>query len=258
MEHQPMSGFPAICCLTTCIALASVVWSGDSSLQRQALPWTAGVLLGVSIFWILPEMAEDRGWVATLTGVSGILLLLGWINRHVYPICPFCAAGMHTRERNHKTNSCRGALTFGWPLLVFTCVHTFFDGWMIALTSASSHSSSAAALSWGATVHKLPESVAIEVLAARLTSSRKLAFAAVFLIQAAMTSGGLLSILVGNLDARWAGVSAVPACAFLLLFGLLTLHQEWRLNGHLAAVRAAIPGLLGSGLVALATTKFVR
>ena len=253
-----MSDFLVICGLTTVIAIASLLSASHSLLHRHALPWTAGVLLGVSVFWILPEMAEDRGWTATLAGVFGILLLLGLIDRYVYPICPFCAVGMHSGKAAQIDVSCRHAVTLGWPLLVFACVHTFFDGWTIALSGTASRSSSAAALSWAATIHKLPESVAIGVLAARLTSSRKMAVSSVLVIQAVMTAGGLLSVLAGNLDARWSEVSAMPACAFLLLFGLLTLHQEWQVNGRLSAMRAAAPGFIGSGLAALATTILAR
>jgi len=252
-----VSRFLGICCLTTFIALASALWTGHPTVQKRALPWTAGVLLGVSIFWILPEMAQDQGWIAT-GAVFGSLLLLGWIDRCISPICPFCAAGLHLKKAGHVADSCRHAITLGWPFLTFACIHTFFDGWTIALSAAARPSSSTVALSWGATVHKLPESVAIGVLAARLTSSRKSAAGAVLLIQAVMTAGGVLSVWAGNMDAQWTEVSAIPACAFLLLFGLLTLHQEWQVNGRLAAIRAATPGLLGSGLVAWATTMWAR
>jgi len=253
-----MTIFLAICLLSTVIAIVSLLWAGRSTIERRALPWTAGILLGISIFWILPEMAEDRGWIPTLAGVSGILLLLGLIDRYVYPICPFCAIDMHSGESCHAAEPCRHVVTLGWPLLVFACVHTFFDGWTLALFQAASQSNSAAALSWGAAIHKLPESVAIGVLIARFTSSRRMALGAVFLIQAVMTTGGFLSMLAGNLDARWAELSAMPACAILLLFGLLTLHQEWRVKGRLSAMRAAAPGLLGSGLAALATSLLTR
>jgi zinc transporter ZupT len=252
-----MIPFLAICAMTTVISIGSLLWASHSVLQRHALPWTAGILLGISFFWILPGMAQDRGWTATLAGVSGILFLLGVIDRYVYPICPFCAADMHSGEGPHTGGSCRHAVTLGWPLLVFACVHTFFDGWTIAL-SAAAHSNSAAALSRAATIHKVPESVAIGVLATRLTSSRKVAVASVLVIQAVMIAGGFLSILAVIREPGWTEVSEIPACAFLLLFGLLTLHREWQVNGRLAAMRAAAPGLIGSGLAALAITILAR
>ena len=258
VQVRNMNEFFAICGLTTAIAIASALWADRSVFGHRALPWTAGVLLGISVFWIIPEMADDRGWTPTLAAVSGVLLLLALVDRYIYPICPFCAAGMHSAADGGTAKICGHALTLGWPLLAFACVHTFFDGWTIALSQTTSHATAATALSWGTAIHKLPESVAIGVLAARLTSSRTKALGAVFAIQAVMTSGGLLAALASHLDTRWAEVSTIPACAFLLLFGLLTLRQEWRLNGRISALRAAAPGLLGSGLAALATTIWAR
>jgi zinc transporter ZupT len=246
-----MTAFLAICLLTSFIALASMVWAGRSVLERCALPWTAGILLGISIFWILPEMAQGRGWIPTLVSVFGISLVLGLVDRRVCPICPFCAYEMQPK-------GVARACAVGWPLLLFACIHSFFDGWTIALSAAPSRASVAPALSWAATVHKLPESVAIGVLAVRLTSDRRVALGAVLLIQAVMTAGGVLSVRAGNIDARWAELSALPACAILLLFGLLTLYQEWQVNGRKSAIRAAAPGVLGSGLTALVTNILVR
>jgi zinc transporter ZupT len=203
-------------------------------------------------------MAEDRGWGATLAGVSGILLLLGLLDRYVYPICPFCAAGVHGHVRDNRADANLDANGLGRPLLAVACLHNFFDGWTIAVFHVASLSHSLAALSWGATIHKIPESVAIGLLAARFSSSRRKALGAVLSIQAAMATGGVLAVWSGRLDSRWAEISAMPACALLLLIGLLTLHQEWRLNGRLSAMRAVAPGLLGCGLAALARTILSR
>ena len=240
------------CCLTTAIAIVSVFSAGHASLHRRVLPWVGGLLVGIAVFWILPEMAAQRGWVPSLVGVSAILLVAVWFDRHVYPICPFCAAGVHADP------ACRHKITFGWPLLVVGCIHSFFDGWTIALPQVASSLGPATALSWGAIVHKLPESVAIGILAARLTSSRSRALETVGLIQAAMALGGISAILVGNLEPRWSSLYSVPACAILLLFGLLALQQEWRFRGYAAALRAAGPGLLGCGLAALASQFWRR
>ena len=234
------------CCLTTAIAIISVFSAGHASLQRRILPWVGGLLVGIAVFWILPEMAGQRGWVPSLVGVSAILLVAAWFDRHVYPICPFCAAGVHADP------TCRPKITFGWPLLVVGCIHSFFDGWTIAQSQVASSLGAATALSWAAIVHKIPESVAIGILAARLTSSRTRAVQTVGLVQAAMALGGLSAILAGKLEPRWSSLYSVPACAILLLFGLLALQQEWRFRGYAAALRAAGPGLLGCGLAALA------
>ena len=251
-----MNTFLVILALTTVIAVSSALWTGHARLQRRLLPWTAGLLLGIAGFWILPEMAEDHGWLSTLGGTSAIVLLLGLIDRYVYPICPFCAAGMHSGGKDPEgkvemASSRHHHLNLGWPFLLFGCLHVFCDGWTIALAQAASHSNSAAALSWGATVHKIPESVAIGFLAIRLTRNRKMAFAAIVLLQAVMAAGGFLAVSMGTSLAAWVDFSTLPACAVLLFFGLLALEQEWRLFGGLNALRTAAPGLLGCGLAAL-------
>ena len=66
-----------ICGLTTAIAIASALWADRSVFGHRALPWTAGILLGISVFWIIPEMADDRGWTPTLVAVSGVFAPAG-------------------------------------------------------------------------------------------------------------------------------------------------------------------------------------
>ena len=67
-----------------------------------------------------------------------------------------------------------------------------------------------------------------------------------------MAVGGTLAVFAGNLDMSWADIYSIPACAVLLLFGLLALREEWKFRGSAAAIRAAAPGLVGCGLAALA------
>jgi zinc transporter ZupT len=217
-----------------------------------------GLLLGIGAFWILPELATQDGWVFSLSGVSAVLLALALINHYIYPICPFCAAGIHIHAAKGSTDSCRHTISLGWPLLVVGCIHSFFDGWTIAFSQVAPAADAYMALSWGAIIHKLPESVAIGILAARLTSNRTSAFATIALVQAAMAAGGTVAFLSGNLEMRHADIYSIPACAVLLLFGLLSLQEEWQLHGRVAAIRATAPGLLGCGLLVLASQMLSR
>lgn len=221
--------------LTTAIAAASTL-AGESRLQARVLPWVGGLLLGIAAFWILPEMAQERGWFVSVAGVGAILLALGLMDRYLFPICPFCAAGVHTHGGDHHST------TLGWPLLIVGCLHSFFDGWAIGLFRNSP-------ISWAAILHKIPESAAIGLLAARMTHSRRVALGTVALVQVAMAGGCVLAISAGT-AAQWSDASALPACAFLLLFGFLALRQEWQAHGGSAAVLASVPGLLGCGCVA--------
>src|SRR5439155_15562716 len=93
-------------------------------------------------------------------------------------------------ERSH-------VITLAWPLLLVGCLHSFFDGWTIGLSRFSGLSHAAAALSWGATIHKIPESMAVGFLAARLTLTRRIALGTVALIQIAMAAGLPLAVFAG-------------------------------------------------------------
>jgi zinc transporter ZupT len=246
----------AVWALTTAIAAAAAVSADYAPLQRKMMPWTAGILLGIGAFWILPEMAQSGGWAPAASAVTGTLVALGLFDRYVYPICPFCAAGVHSNAECDPTAH-RRTLTLTWPLLLFGCLHVFLDGWTIALGHAAAGVNSGQALAWGVTVHKIPESLAIGMLAAQLTATRRAALGAVAVVQLVMAGGGVLALALGKADQSWIEFSAAPACAFLLLFGLLTLEQEWRAHGVAAAMKAAAPGLLGCGAVAL-TAAVVR
>jgi hypothetical protein len=47
-------------------------------------------------------------------------------------------------------------------------------------------------------------------------------------------AGGALAVFAGNLNERWADIYSMPACALLMLFGLLALQEEWRFHGGAA------------------------
>lgn len=233
--------------VTTAIAAGSV-WFSSGTQVRRLLPWSAGLLLGVSVFWILPEIAQDRGWLVALGGVLPLVLLLAWIDRYAYPICPFCLGNLDSPQTGHPHRFARRAVRIGWPLLVVGCIHVFLDGWAIGLPRTSAASAATMALSYGVMVHKLPESVALGIVAARLTRNRGQALAIVGLIQISMLAGSVFSLFSRYREIASLQRFSIPACACLILFGFLALEDEWRLKGMRPAVGAAVLGLLGCGL----------
>ncbi|MFZ0934929.1 MAG: hypothetical protein WB579_12080 [Bryobacteraceae bacterium] len=238
-------------CITTGIAIVSTYSAKHADLQRRAQPWIGGLLVGIVVFWIVPEMAGEQGWIVAVFGISATVLCLAAIDRYIFPICPFCAAGMHSHGPADQMGHGHHVSAFGWPLLVAGCIHCFVDGWTIALSQVASASHASLALSWGAFAHKIPESVAIGFLAVRLTSSRRAAIAVVLLVQMAMLAGAIFSLSTGGLENRL-NLLGVPACACLLFFGLLALREESRLYGRLRAIRVASLAMALCGTTALA------
>ena len=65
--------------------------TGVHRRARLVVPFSAGVLLGVALFGLLPELAVEIGWGASLilfVAGYGVLLL---VNHFLYPVCPTCA-----------------------------------------------------------------------------------------------------------------------------------------------------------------------
>ena len=81
--------YPAL--LITAIAILSAavgVWLTTlSGLSRRLVPFGGGVLLGVALFWVLPEMAEFFSWQGAILWLTGGFLLLAAVDRYVYPVC---------------------------------------------------------------------------------------------------------------------------------------------------------------------------
>ena len=87
-----------------------------------ALAFSAGVLLGVTAFGLLPELAGANGWPASLLLFAAGYGLLLAINRFVYPVCPTCA---HDHEHRGCSSELHG---FGVPLVSAAAIHSFLDG----------------------------------------------------------------------------------------------------------------------------------
>src|ERR1700733_909464 len=97
--------------------------TGAERRSRMVVAFSAGVLLGVAVFGLLPELAIEKGWVVSLLlfGVGYGLLIA--INRYAYPVCPSCA-------HDHDHTSCSSELHgFAGPLIAASALHTFLDGW---------------------------------------------------------------------------------------------------------------------------------
>src|SRR5437667_9632824 len=83
---------PALATLVGISGAMLGLWlTGMRRRTRVVVPFSAGVLLGVAVFGLVPELATELGWLASgilFGGGYGALLL---VNRFVYPVCPMCA-----------------------------------------------------------------------------------------------------------------------------------------------------------------------
>jgi len=172
--------------LAVAVSMAGLGGLAAVSFKRISHVWlcglisfAAGALLSVAFFDILPEAVEAVGIRgAGLAALSGYVLFF-FLSRFVSHVCPACAA-THT-ESQFKT------LT--WTLVVALSVHSSMDG--LAIASGYQMDSKLGMLVLLAVAyHKLPEGLALTLVARGSGMSRARAFALALGIETATTLGG--------------------------------------------------------------------
>ena len=165
---------------------------------RLVIPFSAGVLLGVVFFGLLPELVEETGWPVTVLFFAVGYGLLFWINRHVAPVCPSCA-------HDHDHGACDTALHgFAAPLIGASMLHSFFDGWSVATVQLASHRGIRLAVALAVALHKIPEGMALGAIVRASVASRATALFWSVSVEAATLVGGVLGLAIApRLGTAW-------------------------------------------------------
>ncbi|MBZ5633115.1 MAG: hypothetical protein LAO55_08295 [Acidobacteriia bacterium] len=235
--------YPALITLIAMLSAAVGVWlTSYTGLSRRLVPFGGGVLLGVALFWVLPEMAQFFSWQVAILWLAGGFLFLAAIDRFVYPVCPACS---HSHQHDECATRLHG---FALPLLAAAALHSALDGWSAA---AGQNAGFSMALIGGIAVHKIPEGLALGVIARASLGSRASALAWCALAQMTTIGGAdLESILAPHLGSQ--GLHALLALAggsFLYLGGH-AVHGELRRSGNVTLV-PALTGVAGSSVLRL-------
>lgn len=221
--------------------------SSGGSYSRRLVPFGGGVLMGVALFWLLPEMAEYLGWSAAATWVGGAALALWLLDRYVYPVCPACAPAhdhVHCETRLHG---------FALPLLAAAALHSSLDGWTVM--AGQDHPSFGPALILGIAAHKVPEGLALGVIARAALASRVAALGWCVAAQGATLAGAGLEFLFSpHLGIQGLHVLLAVAGGSFLYLGGHAIHGELRRSGATPAFVPALTGMAGSSVLRL----FVR
>lgn len=219
----------AVAWLLTLLALAGVIAGVGLGRARTLSSHIAaaggGLLFGIALFWVIPEIAETSGWTAAcfLPLVAGCILWgADWLL-------------IHTRHSPRQ-----GVLV---PLLAATAVHSFLDGWSVRQFSTQPLTN--VAVSVGLALHKFPEGLALGWVARRADSSTwraALAAAAVELLTLAGAWSEPRANRSGSLTfgAWWtAGVLTVISGSFLFL-GWHALWPSWKRPGVVIVFLASL------------------
>jgi len=237
----------AMAALATVVAMCGAalgVWlTGLRRRARPMVPFSAGVLLGVALFGLIPELAAEGGWVASLSLAAGGYGLLLGIDRYAWPICPTCA-------HDHDHNACSSELHgFALPLVLAAALHSFLDGWSV-VTVQSAPLGLRVAVPLAVALHKLPEGIALGGIMLAAMRSRPVAFLWCALAECATLAGGGLGVqLAPRLGTQWTLYPLGIAAGWLCYLGYHAVHEEWRRRGAGPAFLPALTGVAGAAAI---------
>jgi zinc transporter ZupT len=218
-----------------------------TGLRRRArvvVPFSAGVLLGVALFGLLPELASESGWsVSLLLFVAGYGLLLA-VNRFVYPVCPTCA---HDHDHAVCATELHG---FAGPLLAAAALHSFFDGWSVAAAQLAVPLGLRVAVPLAVALHKLPEGIALGGILRAAVKSRVAALGWCILAEGATLVGGAAGLLMApHLGTTWILYPLGLTGGWLFYLGYHAVHEEWKRRGAAPAFFSALTGVAGAAVI---------
>jgi zinc transporter ZupT len=211
---------------------------------QMMVPFSAGVLLSVALFGLLPELAEQAGWFT-----SGLLFAAGYglliaINRFAYPVCPTCA-------HDHDHTSCPSELHgFALPLVAASALHAFLDGWAIATVQSTAPLGLRVAVPIAVVLHKLPEGIALGGILRASMGSRAGAMGWCALAEGATVAGGLLGLAMSpHLGTQWILYPLGITAGWLFYLGHHAVHEEWKRRGAAPAFLSALAGIVGAAII---------
>lgn len=211
---------------------------------RRLVPFSAGLLGGLVLFGILPELVRQRGWVGGAAFVFAGMLLLWAVARWLYPVCPACS---HTHDHSICPATLHG---FALPLLVAASVHAFLDGVGVAASTQPHAEALGGAMLVGVGLHKVPEGIALGVILHAALGSRGSALAWSAAVQAATPLGAAAeSVVSAHLGDTGVGLALGLAGGSFLYLVYHALHADWQRRGAAPVIWSALTGVAGAAVL---------
>jgi zinc transporter ZupT len=234
-------------------AAIGVCLRGAGHSTRVMVPFAGGLLLGISVFGLLPELVAEIGWARGLVlFATGYLLLLG-VNHYIFPVCPSCA-------HDHDHDVCRAALHgFAAPLVAAAVVHSLLDGWSIVTAQWAGPPGVRLSLPVAVVLHKIPEGIALGAILRAAVVSRAAAFAWCLLAEGATLIGGAAGLeLAPRLGQAWLSYPLAIAGGFFFYLGFHAVHGDWKRRGAIPAFMPALTGAAGAAALQQGVRIFLR
>ncbi len=171
-----------------------------------------GLLFGIAVFWLVPEMKSLAGWTALAATALAYAAIAG-LDRFLL----------------HTGHSPRQGVVL--PLLIVTAAHSFVDGWSVRALGTQPLADVAVPL--GLALHKIPEGAALGWVAQQGLRSRWLAALAGFAVEAMTLAGAAIQPLadrsgIAKFGPWWTvGILAVISGSFIFL-AIHAIVPEWK------------------------------
>jgi zinc transporter ZupT len=242
---SPGFAAPALATVVGVSGAAIGLWlTGARQRARVVVPLSAGVLLGVALFGLLPEMVTEQGWPLSLVLFAAGYGLLLLVNRFAYPVCPSCS-------HDHDHHACESELHgFAGPLVAAAAIHSFLDGWSVATVQLTAPLGLRIAVPLAVALHKLPEGIALGGILRAAVKGRGRAMWLAILAEGATLGGGLLGLAMGpHLGTRWIMYPLGITAGWILYLAHHAIEEEWRRRGARAAFVSALTGMVGAAVI---------
>jgi zinc and cadmium transporter len=217
-------------------ATAGVWLTSLHTWSKRLVPFSGGILIGVAIFWVLPEMAGALSWMTALAGIAAGFAALWAVDRFIHPVCPACS-------HPHDHDLCPAELHgFAPPLLIAAAIHSALDGWSVSVAYGSVHL--AAPFVLAIAIHKIPEGLALGVIVRAAMESRRAALGWCLLAESATLAGAALELgLAPYLGPHVLNALLAIAGGSFLYLGGHAVHGEFRRQGIAPGFLPALAGI---------------
>ena len=206
--------------LLTALAMVGVI-AGTSLGQSRALSVRlaaagGGLLSGMSLFWLMPEMAQTTGWSIAV-------------------LAPIAVCGSLSFSHNylaHTGHSLRHGMIA--PLLTATALHCFLDGWSVRALAVQPVANIAAP--FGLALHKLPEGLALGWITRKSVKSAGRTIASCCAVELLTIAGAWLEPRVDRsgtaaFGARWTAAVLIVVAGSFLFLGVHTVVPDRKKTG---------------------------